>query len=94
MHFKLIKHFVHRNLNVREGFDLDRLRKRQRDIREVENTLVDANEMFIKLSSIVQEQGESVENIESNIEQVKENVKQGALEIRRARDYYVRLYYF
>lgn len=74
---------------MREQFDLDRLRDRQKDIREIENVVTDTNQMFRTLSTIVSEQGETVTNIESHIEQVGQHVTEGALELHRARNYHV-----
>jgi t-SNARE complex subunit (syntaxin) len=73
---------------------LDRLRRRQQDIREIENVVTETTNIFQTLATIVNEQGETVSNIENNIDAANEKVVEGTVEIRRARDYHVSMISF
>lgn len=62
------------------------------DLKQIENAVSDTGEMFRTLSSIVNEQGETVETIEGNVDRVCTDVQHATLDISKARDYHVSLF--
>lgn len=69
------------NLNSEE------LREREESVRKLESDIVEVNSIFKDLATIIHNQGETVDSIESSIFRATEEVSHGAAEIARARDY-------
>lgn len=69
------------NLNIEE------LREREESVRKLEHDIVEVNHIFKDLATIIHNQGETVDSIESSIFRATEEVSRGAQEIARARDY-------
>jgi len=68
----------------------DRLREladRERAMRELESDITDVNTIFKELATIVHEQGEVIDSIESNIESTAVQVTTGTEELRAAAVY-------
>lgn len=69
------------NLNIED------LREREESVRKLEHDIAEVNHIFKDLATIIHNQGETVDSIESSIFRATEEVSQGAREIARARDY-------
>lgn len=69
------------NLNIEE------LREREESVKKLEHDIVEVNHIFKDLATIIHNQGETVDSIESSIFRATEEVSHGAQEIARARDY-------
>ncbi|KAH3755940.1 syntaxin 7 [Pelomyxa schiedti] len=60
------------------------IRDREAGIQELETKVVQVNEMFRDLASIVKEQGHMIDNIEANIESADTQVEQGVEQLEKA----------
>lgn len=69
------------NLNVED------LRERDESVRKLEHDIVEVNQIFKELATMIHNQGETVDSIESSIFRATEEVSRGAQEIARARNY-------
>lgn len=67
--------------------NVDELREREESVRKLESDIVEVNHIFKDLATIIHNQGETVDSIESSIFRATEEVTRGAQEIARARDY-------
>eukprot|EP00027_Filamoeba_sp_ATCC50430_P015914 CAMPEP_0168573836 /NCGR_PEP_ID=MMETSP0413-20121227/18750_1 /TAXON_ID=136452 /ORGANISM="Filamoeba nolandi, Strain NC-AS-23-1" /LENGTH=207 /DNA_ID=CAMNT_0008607119 /DNA_START=280 /DNA_END=900 /DNA_ORIENTATION=- len=74
---------IQNQLDFNEALIVDR----DQGIREIEKTVVEVNEIFRDLSKLVIEQGQMIDNIESNIESAVQDTNKGVVEIRKASDY-------
>ncbi|KAJ7634529.1 t-SNARE [Roridomyces roridus] len=63
------------------------IQEREQEIREIESGIHELVEIFQDLGTLVTQQGEMVDNIESNIFSVSQDVSNGAEELRRASEY-------
>jgi len=61
--------------------------ERNKGIQEIEKQVVQVHEIFTDLAKLVDEQGEMIDSIESNVENSVEHVKHGVQEISKASDY-------
>jgi t-SNARE complex subunit (syntaxin) len=61
--------------------------EREEGIKQIEKTVLEVNEIFRDVANLVQEQGQMIDNIESNIEVSVSDVSQGVEEIKKASDY-------
>jgi len=61
--------------------------QREEEVRQLEESVIQVNEMFHDLAQIVTEQGMLIDTIESNVVGAKENVEEGEKEIDKAMDY-------
>ncbi|KAL0268778.1 UNVERIFIED_CONTAM: hypothetical protein PYX00_010595 [Menopon gallinae] len=77
---------IQRNLEFEQGLLLER----QQRIRQIENQIFDANELMKELSALISDQGEKVDSIEREIENVNENIQLGRNELSRAAEYAAR----
>jgi len=57
---------------------------REKDIKKIEKSIVEVNEIFTDLANIVQEQGYMIDNIESNITNTEVATSQGVVELQQA----------
>lgn len=69
------------------SLNLEELREREESVRKLESDIVEVNSIFKDLATIIHNQGETVDSIESSIFRATEEVSHGAAEIARARDY-------
>jgi t-SNARE complex subunit (syntaxin) len=63
------------------------IRDREEGIKEIEKTVKEVNEIFIDLSNLVVEQGEMIDNIESNVEASVVDTSKGTEELVTASKY-------
>ena len=69
------------------NLNLEELREREESVRKLEHDIVEVNHIFKELATMIHNQGEVVDSIESSIFRATEEVSRGAQEIARARDY-------
>lgn len=69
------------------SLNINELREREESVRKLESDIVEVNHIFKDLATIIHNQGETVDSIESSIFRATEEVSRGAQEIARARDY-------
>jgi len=72
---------------IQEDADLGALQEREKAIRQLESDIVDVNTIFKDLATMVHEQGDIVDSIESNIESATVQVHEGADQLRQAHTY-------
>ncbi|BES98565.1 Syntaxin 7 [Nesidiocoris tenuis] len=70
-----------------EEMDLRLIEEQEESIRQLEKNIVDVNDIFKKFGKLVHDQGEMVDNIESQIEGAKVYVSQGTENLRQAGRY-------
>jgi len=63
------------------------VKERDQEIKQIEATVIQVNEIFRDVAKLVAEQGAMIDNIESNIETGSVNVTKATEEIRKASDY-------
>jgi len=68
-------------------FNVKLIQERDQNIREVEKAVIEVNEIFVDLASLVQEQGTMIDNIESNIVEAHHQVESGTQELHKASNY-------
>jgi t-SNARE complex subunit (syntaxin) len=76
-------------IQMEEEVDLEELRDREKSIRKIESDIVDVNQIFKDLATMIHAQGEVIDSIESNVETATIQVSEGATQITKARDYQV-----
>lgn len=69
------------------NLSIEDLREREDSVRKLEHDIIEVNHIFKDLATIIHNQGETVDSIESSIFRATEEVSRGAQEIARARDY-------
>lgn len=67
--------------------NLDDLRERDGNVRRIESDVIEVNQIFKELATMVRDQGETIDTIESSIFRANSQVQQGAQEISKAREY-------
>ncbi|CAB3226146.1 unnamed protein product [Arctia plantaginis] len=67
--------------------NLVELEERERDIRSLENDIMDVNQIFKELGTMIYTQGEVVDSIESSVEHATQNVEAGTTQLREAANY-------
>lgn len=78
-------------LQLEEEVDLDALREREQAIHKIESDIVEVNQIFKDLATMVHEHGEVIDSIEANVENASIHVNEGAQQLSKARDYQVSL---
>ncbi|XP_033644867.1 syntaxin-7-like isoform X2 [Asterias rubens] len=68
-------------------YDMGQLEETEKQIRQIEASMLDVNEIFRDLSAMVSEQGEIVDSIEANIEHAGSNVKEANTQLQTASKY-------
>jgi len=58
--------------------------QREKDIDKIEHDIMDINEMFQDLNTLVVEQGSLIDSIENHIEHAREDVEEGVVELTKA----------
>jgi len=76
-------------IQMEEEVDLSELQEREQSIRKIETDIVEVNQIFKDLATMVHEQGEVIDSIEANVETATIQVSEGAQQISKARDYQV-----
>ena len=76
-------------IQMEEEVDLSELQEREQSIRKIETDIVEVNQIFKDLATMVHEQGEVIDSIEANVETASIQVTEGAQQISKARDYQV-----
>lgn len=71
-------------------FEQNMLLDQEKRIKEIEADVLDVNAIFRVLSSLVQEQGQQVDLVESSIDMTHAAVADGAAELRKAAEYRAR----
>jgi len=72
---------------IQEEGDLQALQEREKAIRQLESDIVDVNTIFKDLATMVHEQGDVIDSIESNIEAATVQVTDGNEQLRQAYNY-------
>jgi len=72
---------------IQDEGDLEALQDREKAIRQLESDIVDVNTIFKDLATMVHEQGDVVDSIESNIEAATVQVTDGNDQLRQAYNY-------
>ncbi|XP_022240893.1 syntaxin-12-like isoform X2 [Limulus polyphemus] len=72
-------------LQIEDEVDLELLREREQSIKKLESDIVDVNQIFKDLASMVYEQGEIIDSIEANVESSAIHVEQGTQQLVKAR---------
>ncbi|XP_021952434.1 syntaxin-7 isoform X1 [Folsomia candida] len=67
--------------------EVEQLRLREQAIRQLESDILDVNQIFKELATMVYDQGEVVDSIESHVESAQIEVSQGASQLERAHTY-------
>lgn len=67
--------------------DLTLIRDREERIRQLESDILDVNEIFKDLATMVNEQGETIDSIEGNVDKAYTNVETGTSQLAKAAEY-------
>lgn len=78
-----------RQLQLQEEleFEQEMLQERERRIREIESDMIDVNQIFRDLATMVHEQGETLGTIEENVTVAAANAEEGAQQLEKASQY-------
>ena len=68
-------------------FEAGLMEERAQQIQNIENDIIDVNKIMRDLSAMVHQQGEVVDSIEDNVENVHGNVELGRQELQKAAGY-------
>lgn len=71
---------------------MEEVREREQAIRQLESDILDVNQIFKELATMVHEQGETIDSIEANIEQAHIQVEEGVTQLSQAATYQVTLH--
>ncbi|CAG2101509.1 unnamed protein product, partial [Medioppia subpectinata] len=74
-------------IQMEEECDIELLRDREQAIRKIESDIVEVNQIFKDLATMVHEQGEVIDSIEANVETASIQVHEGTAQLSKARDY-------
>lgn len=69
------------------AFEQEMLLEQQARIRQIEADVIDVNQIMRELSSMVFQQGETIDTIENCIETATGNIEQGTSELQKAAQY-------
>lgn len=67
--------------------DLALIQDREERVRQLESDVLDVNEIFRDLGTMIHEQGEQIDSIEANVERAYGNVEQGTEQLLKASQY-------
>lgn len=79
----------HKMLQIEEDVDVQLLREREQAIQKIESDIVEVNQIFKDLASVVHDQGEVIDSIEANIESTGIQIQEGTQQLFKASDYSV-----
>lgn len=71
-------------------FEQEMLVEREQRISQIEGDILDVNEIMRELGAMVHEQGDTINSIENNIENVHGNVELGQQELQKASEYQIK----
>lgn len=74
-------------LQIEEEVDMNMLREREQAIRKIESDIVEVNQIFKDLATMVHDQGEVIDSIEANIESTSIQITEGTQQLIKASDY-------
>jgi len=77
------------DISLDQEFDLEHIRKRQNEVKKIEETIDSTNHIFRTLHRLTHEQRESIDHIESNIDSTLLNINQGADHLKKAKEYHI-----
>lgn len=63
------------------------IEERDQEIKAIQSQMVEVNQLFVDLNSLVAQQREFVDNIETNTEMARQQVTKGVVELRKANEY-------
>ncbi|KAJ3394530.1 hypothetical protein HDU92_006806 [Lobulomyces angularis] len=64
------------------------IQEREQDLRQIESSMLEVNEIFRDLGTLVHEQGHMLDNIENNVDSVAINMENATGELRTANEYH------
>ncbi|KAJ8373229.1 hypothetical protein AAFF_G00267210 [Aldrovandia affinis] len=67
--------------------DLELIRERETNIRQLESDIMDVNQIFKDLAVMIHDQGDMIDSIEANVENAEVHVDHGAEQLQRAAYY-------
>ncbi|XP_068603177.1 syntaxin-12 isoform X2 [Brachionichthys hirsutus] len=67
--------------------DLDLIKDRETNIRQLESDIMDVNQIFKDLAVMIHDQGEMIDSIEANVEHAEVHVERGTEQLHRAAVY-------
>ncbi|KAJ0066240.1 hypothetical protein NL108_004141, partial [Boleophthalmus pectinirostris] len=67
--------------------DLEIIRERETNIRQLEADILDVNQIFKDLAVMIHDQGEMIDSIEANVENAEVHVNKGAAQLQKAAYY-------
>ncbi|XP_027199027.1 syntaxin-12-like [Dermatophagoides pteronyssinus] len=74
-------------LHIEEDVDIQLLQEREQAIRKIESDIVEVNQIFKDLATLVHDQGEIIDSIEANIESTNIQIHEGNEQLVKASDY-------
>lgn len=74
-------------LMMEEEVNMAQLQEREQAIQQLESDIMDVNQIFKDLGTLVHEQGEIVDSIEANVESSHMRVSEGTQQLSKAMDY-------
>ncbi|OTF83196.1 hypothetical protein BLA29_009879, partial [Euroglyphus maynei] len=80
-------HSQQQQLHIEEDVDIQLLQEREQAIRKIESDIVEVNQIFKDLATIVHDQGEIIDSIEANIESTNIQIHEGNEQLAKASDY-------
>ncbi|XP_071500677.1 syntaxin-12-like isoform X1 [Diadema antillarum] len=67
--------------------DLEAIKERESQLKKLESDILDVNQIFKDLATMVHEQGEMIDSIEANVESAEVHVEQATVQLDKAREY-------
>ncbi|XP_051576618.1 syntaxin-12-like isoform X2 [Myxocyprinus asiaticus] len=64
--------------------DLDLIKERETNIRQLESDIMDVNQIFKDLAVMIHDQGDMIDSIEANVESAEVHVERGAEQLHQA----------
>nr|XP_053630785.1 syntaxin-7-like isoform X1 [Cherax quadricarinatus] len=74
-------------IQMEQEQEMQALQERETQIRQLESDIMDVNQIFKDLATMVHEQGEIVDSIEANVESAQVHVSQASTQLSQARQY-------
>lgn len=74
-------------VQMEQEAELQQLQEREGQIKQLESDIMDVNQIFKDLATMVHEQGDMIDSIEANVESAQVHVSQGATQLNTARTY-------
>lgn len=74
-------------IQIEEEVDVSMLREREQAIRKIESDIVEVNQIFKDLATMVHDQGEVIDSIEANIESSSVQINEGTQQLIKASSY-------